>query len=265
MAKRVSIKQKRRNAPEWVFPWRPLGGWTISKWSAVLIVGGVFALFLSSVRIRLSPLEPWAAKKAAVIHVSNDAEGRALTLRASEGGPFPSRFEPASWEGAAALEQAAFEELRWTPPPYVPALRDLPESPAPPLQLSAMEAAVLPKRRAAAAGPPPGHLKPTPTLYPLSGITVRGMPQQLPPFDGTVSTAMTAEAWRFLLRLDAAGLVRECVSLSGGDETGAPPLENWLRHVAFPPDSKSPTRWIAVGVGFVNQPATPPANGTDTR
>ena len=154
MGKRVSIKHKRREAPEWVFPWRPLRGASISKWPAILLVGGVFAFFLSSVRIRVSPPVSWAARKATVIHVSDDAEGRALTLRAIEGGPFPSRFEPSAWEGAVALEQAAFEAARWTPPPYVPVLRELPERTTPPLRISAMAGPVLPTRRSASRSSP---------------------------------------------------------------------------------------------------------------
>lgn len=267
MGKRVSIKHKRREAPEWVFPWRPLRGASISKWPAILLVGGVFAFFLSSVRIRVSPPVSWAARKATVIHVSDDAEGRALTLRAIEGGPFPSRFEPSAWEGAVALEQAAFEAARWTPPPYVPVLRELPEMTTPPLRISAMAGPVLPTRRATTeAAPAPLKLKPGPVLYPLSGITKAGMPRELPPFEGPVDAAMTAEPWRFLVRLDAAGRVRECVSLAGGAEGGQPQLEDWLRGVSFQSEPKTPGRWIAVGVGFTNQPAeSPPTDGPDAR
>jgi hypothetical protein len=100
-----------------------------------------------------------------------------------------------------------------------------------------------------------------PSLYPLSGITPAEMPQELPPFDGPVNPAMAAESWRFLLRLNAAGGVLDCVSLSGGDEAGASALEDWLRRVSFQPEPAKPTRWIAVGVGFSNQPA----DGSDAR
>lgn len=262
MGKRVSIRHMRKEAPEWVFPWRPLGESRFPKWFATLLVGAAFAFFVTSVRIHVTPPTPWAARKASVIQVTDDAESRALTLRAREGGPFPSRFEPSEWEGDAALEQAAFEATRWSPPPYVPVLRDLPKETPPPMSLAAKGEPVLPKRRPEpVAAPVSVNLKLAPVLVPLSGITAAAMPGKLPPFDGAVDATMTAEPWRFLVRLDAAGNVQYCISLAGGDEAGPSPLEDWLRRVLFKPEPAKPARWIAVGVGFANQPA----DGTDAR
>ena len=39
MAKRVSIKHKRKEAPEWVFPWRRLGESPFPKWFAIAAGG----------------------------------------------------------------------------------------------------------------------------------------------------------------------------------------------------------------------------------
>lgn len=251
MGKRVSIRQKRREAPEWVFPWRPLGGSRFPGTFAVLLVGALFALLLSSVRIRVTPPAPWAARKASVIHTLQDEESRALTLRAREGGPFPSRFDPAGWDGAVAIERAAFDTARWSPPPHAPVLRDLPQDEDLPLKPAAPGEAVFPKR-APGSRPAPAatDLRPVPTLYPLSGITRAGMPDTLPPFEGGPDPA---EGWnRFLIRLDASGHVTDCVSLAGGDENGPSPLEAWLRRVTFQPEPTKPARWIAVEVGFAN-------------
>ncbi len=137
MGKRVSIKHKRKEAPEWVFNWRQPGNSGLAKWLAVLVTGGLFSLLLTGVQIRLSSPVKWAAPKAMAIYVGHDAEGRALALRAREEGPFPSRFLPSQWEGTAALEQAVFGAARWTPPPYVPVLRDLPEEAVTPARLAA--------------------------------------------------------------------------------------------------------------------------------
>lgn len=261
MGKRVSIKHKRAEAPEWVFRWRRPGNPALAKWIAVLVTAGLFALLLTVVRVRVSSPIRWAAPKAAAIYVSDDAEGHALALRAREGGPFPSRFLPSRWEGAAALEQAVFEAARWTPPPYVPVLRDLPENAPEPLQLAARGEPVLPKRRPASAGvPAPVKLTPAPVITPLSGIRTDQIPRDLPPLGVPMDAAMTQQTWRFLVRLDALGHVRDCVSLAGGDEAGLPPIGTWLRQVTFNPEPGNPSRWIAVGVGFINQPAT---DGTD--
>ena len=262
MAKRVSIRHKRRAAPDWVFPWRPLGMSPLPKWLAVLLVGGAFAFFLTSVRVRVSPPTPWAPRKASVIHVTDDAVGRALTLRAREGGPFPSRFEPSEWEGGAAMVQTAFESARSPSPSYVPALRDLPVGAAPAMCLAAKGEPVWPKHRSAARAPQvSAKLKLAPVLYPRSGISAASMPQVLPPFDSLVDEKITAETWHILVRLDAAGNVQDCVSLAGAAGADPSPLEDWLRRVSFNPEPSKPSRWIAVGLGFTNQPI----DGTDAR
>lgn len=261
------MRHKRREAPEWVFSWRPRRDAFLPRLLAIALTACLFALLLTSVRIRVTPAVAWSARKAAVIQVGDDAEGRALTLRAREGGPFPSRFEPSAWEGIAVIERAALEAARWQPPPYQPQLRDLPDgSLTPPLRLAAAGEPVFPKRPPVAAVTPAiENTATTPVLHPLSGISPDLMPRELPPFDGVVAPATMAEPWRFLLRLDAAGGVLDCVSLAGGDENGPSPLESWLRRVAFPPDPKKPTRWIAVGVGFTNHPVKPPADGIKPR
>ena len=250
-------------AAEWVFPWSRTGE---SRWHRawpVLVTVGGFVFALSFLRIRVESPTPWAARKVSVIHVTENAESRVLTLRAREGGPFPSRFEPSEWEGARALEQQALEEIRWSPPPYVPVLRDLPdEGFVPPLRLSAQGAPVLPiSNRLASVAAPPVKLKLAPVLEALSGISAAEMPRKLPVFEGTVDAAMTAEFWRFLLRLDASGKVLDCVSMAGGDEAEPSPLVAWLRRVSFSPESGKSSRWLVVGVGFTNQPD----DGTDSR
>ena len=263
MGKRISIKEKRKEAPEWLFNWgrSPSAGFVFSKWVALLLVTGIFALLLSVVQIRVHSPTKWAASKASVINTAATPEGRILTLRAREEGPFPSRFLPSQWEGAAALEQEFLGAARWSPPPYIPTLRDLPKSAPPPLQFAARGEPVLPKRLLTAnATPLPGELKLVPLIYPLSGITSTDLPTYLPPIADPVNATMTTMSWRFLLRLDAAGHVWDCVSLAGGDAAGPSSIEAWLRRLTFKSEPTNPSRWIAVGVGFANQPT---ADGTD--
>jgi hypothetical protein len=261
MAKRVSMKHKRRAAPEWVFPWRGVRQSPLPKILAVLVTGLGFAVLLTSVRIQVAAPVPWASRKAAVIQVLDDADGRALTFQAREGGPFPSRFEPSEWEWAVATAREAYQAARWRPEPYAPVLRELPDPDAArPLNLAARGEPVLPDRRALARVARPMELPVlVPVLYPLAGITADLLPRDLPPFDLPVDAAMAAEPWRFLLRLNAAGGVIDCVSLSGGEVAGAATLAGWLRRISFPPEPATPDRWIAVGLGFSNQPADGPA------
>jgi hypothetical protein len=263
MARRVSIRHKRKEAPEWVFQWRPRGESYVPKLLALVFVAILFVLLISSVKIRVSAPTPWAAKKAAVILAANDADSRALTLRAREGGPFPSRFEPGEWQAVRELEQSAFAAARWTPPAYQPALRPLPEaSHALPLLVDQGEP-VLPRRRAESAESPTAkNLRPTPVLEPLSGIDRDSLPKALPSFDGVVDAALTSETWRFLVRLGPGGEVVDCVSLTGGDEKQQALLATWLRQVVFNQDAK-PDRWISVAVTFLNQEPNPPSTPAD--
>lgn len=264
MAKRISIKDKRKEAPEWIFNWgrSENASHSLSKWMAVLLVTGIFTLLLSAVQIRVHSPTTWTESKATVIYTAATPEGRTLTLRAREEGPFPSRFLPSQWEGAAALEQEFLRAARWTPPPYVPAMRDLPEPATPPMQLAARGEPVLPKRHPTATPAPlPRKLKLVPVIYPLSGITSADLPTDLPPIADPVNATMTTVSWRFLMRLNAAGHVSECVSLAGGDENSPSPIEAWLRRLTFKPEPATPSRWIAVSVSFANQPTT---DGTES-
>jgi len=257
MGKRVSMKSKRQEAPQWVFSWKKPPGAPLAKAFAWLIVSAAFAFLLTSVRIHVTPPQPWAAHKAAMIQVTNDEVGRNLTLEAREGGPFPSRYEPSEWHGAAALEESVMESARWSPPAYVSALRDLPvENTTPPVLLARKGETVLPKRiQMEPSTPLATNLKLAPVLSPLSGISASDIPDKLPPFIGAVDPAMTSVPWRFLMCLDYAGSVRECVSLAGGNEAGPSPLELWLRGVSFKPEPGKTSRWITIEVGFTNQVA----------
>jgi hypothetical protein len=262
MGQRISIKQMRKEAPKWVFDWQQRGNSKFPKWIALLLVGGLFALLLTVVQIRLQSPVAWAAPKASVICATGE-EGRILTLMAREGGPFPSRFLPSQWEGAATLEREVLSAARWAPLPYVPVMRNLPEPASPPLQLAARAESVLPKRLPSpAAAPTPTTSGLVPVLRPLSGITNEELPLEIPILKGPLDATTTAGTWRFLLRLDAAGCVWDCISLAGGDETGPSPMEVWLRRMTFKPEPGTPSRWIAVEVGFVNPSAT---HGTDSR
>jgi hypothetical protein len=255
MAKRVSMKHKRMEAPEWVFPWRRPRGPQWPYFIALVISGAVFALLLSSVRIRVSPPVSWATAKASVIRVLDDVDGRALMLMAREGGPFPSRFDPGEWERSRETGREVDQSARWQAPPYVPALRELRhKEPAAASRWTSPRGPVLPVRKPAPARPQTLEKRAQqPVLFPLSGIDAASLPRELPPFDANVDPAVTAEPWRFLLRLSASGAVLDCFPLAGG-EAGPSALDGWLRRVSFNPDPAKASRWIAVGVGFANSP-----------
>lgn len=261
MTRRVSIREKRREAPEWIFRWRPLGVPALPKWLAMIAVTMAFVFLVTSVRIRVSPPTPWAARKATLILTGDDAESRALTQKASEGGPFPARFDLSDWENSADIGKLVTSAIRWTPPVYQPALLELPREVASPVKLASAGMPVFPKHETPSAEPPPAVLKQVPVLSPLSAGASKWMPRELPEFAGPVPAELIGKPMRFLLRVDPAGRVLDVQPLVDLENDKPSPMA-WLRRVTFAPDSNKPSRWIAVDLSFANQAA---ADGPDAR
>jgi hypothetical protein len=247
-------------SPQWVFRWKPLGSPLVPKLVALAISATALVLLVTQVRIQLALPERMSPRRAALIYLGDDPQGRELAMRAREGGPFPSRFEPSDWEGLAALEQQVMAGARHQPEPYVPEIADLPEENlVQALVLAPRGERFFPKREAAAITPPDSSgLKLAPVLHPLSALAAGVLPDELPAFDGPVDGAMAAAPWRFLVRLNADGVVTECTSLEKGGEPAADALQVWLRKVPFKSQPGTPDRWIALGLSFTNQPADGP-------
>lgn len=261
MARRVSIREKRKEAPEWIYSWRSLGTPALPKWLATAAVTMGFIFLITSVRIQVTPPAPWVSSKASVIQVGDDAESRALIQKAIEGGPFPARFDLTDWEESAGVVKLLADALRWTPPVYQPKLIDLPEETIPPVKLAAAGKPVFPKHAAPVAETPSATaLKQVPVISPLSTGPVKWMPRELPEFSEPVTPELADKPWRYLLRLDSAGRVSEVFPLVGLEANKPSPV-SWLRRVTFAPDSNKPVRWIAVDLSFAN----PAADGSDAR
>ncbi len=259
----TSVKKPRlMNTPDWVFPWRGRKKTFFPMLAAQVLVGAAFLVLLGTVHVKVISPKPMVPRKASLIYLTDDSQGRALALQAQEGGPFPSRFEPSQWEGMAALEAEAMAATRKAKP-YVPQLQELPqETRIAPMELAAKGELVFPKRQPVAQGAnDPAKMRLVPTIFPLSGILAEAIPTELPPFAGVLDSTMTAASWRFLVRLNSQGSVAECVSLEKGGEAGALELQAWLHGIQFRTSSEKPLRWISVGIGFRNQPA----DGTDHR
>jgi len=254
---------KRNGSPERIFVWREIEPPVIPRLIALGFGAALFVFLVGAVRIQVVAPEKTSMRKASLIYLRDDAEGRAWTLRAREGGPFPSRFEPRQWQGLAELESAALESVRFQPRPYIAAMQDLPRAnELESMSLAAKGTAFLPQRQAApVATPDLIKLKLAPVIGALSGISPRALPTDLPSFTAPVEAEMSAVSWRFLLRLNSAGTVSECVSLAKGNMADMASLESWLSQISFPPEQGKDSRWIALSVAFTNQPV----DGTEAR
>jgi len=247
----VIAREKIRAAKLWVFRWRGLDGTPIRGFLALLITAGAFAFFAATVRIRVSAPQQWIERKASIIHLPSGGDGAIWALRAQEGGPFPSKFDPKDWENSTGLAANLTSALNWTAPRYEPSLRELPPQQQADSPALAQRAPVFPHRppnvSAAVPGPP---AKLQPMIFPLSGTPVASMPSQLPPFSKEIDAAMAAAAWRFLIRLNPSGGVEECVPLL--DQKGGEDLATWLRQLNFGVETAKKSPWIGIGVGFTH-------------
>ena len=114
----------RYERSEWVFDWKRPEATPISTWLSLLLVGGVFAFALVSLRVKMVEPVNWSAPQASVIHLSGEGWSHALVEEACAKGPFPSRFEPDTWQGAnamrAIIDQAAEPQLKAHQPRLLP-------------------------------------------------------------------------------------------------------------------------------------------------
>jgi hypothetical protein len=255
MADRISMKQKRREAPEWIFSWRSRGEPILPKLLALGFAITLFAILISFVRIRTATPDPWGLEKASVIHVLDTPEGRALALEAREKGPSPVRFSTSDWPVLVAFEKEQLAQLAAKVEPYRPRLRNWEPPPAAVPDLSQPGAMVLPPLPTAETlPPPPPPGLPQPMIWPLAGLASEEIPAVLPAYQGLVDAAMQADSVRILIQLDGQGQVLECVALSGGDTPAATAsLTEWVRGIRFLRESTNGPAWAALRVRFLNQ------------
>jgi len=255
MAEKISMKQKRREAPAWVFSWKRRGEPIMPKLVALGFAITVFGGLLGFVRIRTSTPNPWGLEKASLIHVANTPEGRALALQAREEGPSPVRFSLEDWPELIAFENEQLARLGTSPEMYQPELRPWVPEPVSEPRLSQPGAMVLPALPVVEVGTPQapvGSLQPV--IWPISGVSLEEIPGELPRYDGPVDAVMQADSLRFLIQLDGTGQVLECIALSGGDTPEATAsLTEWLRGIRFIRDHAGDPSWAALRIRFLNQ------------
>lgn len=250
---------KLSGTPELIFPWRGRKHPFAPKFLAVVIATALFALLLS-VRVRVRIPENVLPPKASVMFLDATGVGRSLALRAREGGPFPARFRLSDWPGVADAETVGIDAVRYRPPAYQPVVPELPHA----NELSSLPLASRGKSYFPAHPPVARPVPDTsglvlaPVLYPLAGVSLAQLPTDLRPFDAALVPTASADPnkpyRRFLLRLNASGAVVECTPL----EAGMPEATAWLRKLQFAADLAQPERWLAIGLGFTNQPAHEP-------
>lgn len=253
--------ENRHRAPEFLFAWRDRSASSWNLIGAVAIALVLFVLLLSIVRVRLTTPARWIEHKAAVIQLTGEVDGRAWTLRAMEGGPFPTRFDPTTWPASRQAEADAIRSATLLRKPHEPRLLDLPDPP--PLRLPTLAEKgerFFPTPAPQDHRPPPNATpwRTLPVIQPLAVLPEGSLPDPPPAFTGTIDAETAAESWRFLIRLRPDGGVAECLPLTGAGRPGGDSLAAWLRSMKFPPALHSTHPWFAIAIGFTNQPADGP-------
>lgn len=255
MAAKLSIKELRKNAPKWIYPWRDKGSFSYGMWFALLCTSGFFALGITFIRVRMPVMATWSAPQASVMYVhDDDAVGSWLIQKAREEGPYPSRFDPMDWDGGIAMERVLMQSVRQDLTSYSPSLKQLPEEKPKLAKVAVYGEPQLPKRVLRVGEVEASvMMEMVPSLFPISGIREDELPKNLPHIQGKLDSAVALENWRFILRLDERGRVMDCMSMAGRVEVQLSPIQEWLKSLKYGPNADGGERWIAVGVGFKNE------------
>lgn len=239
---------------QWIFPWRRrasrLGPLFVPVCLALLGFAGVLALL----RVKVGSPQFEMERLGSLVYLPPEGDGQAWAVRAWEAGPALSRYEPAGWQGYAALEREVMAATTVGLPAREPRLRDLPDEGG----VSAVELAprgqpVLPARKPPpAVAVPPRTWRMVPALIPLAPLAGAVMPDPLPPLAGEIKPEMAAIEWRFLLHLRPDGTPDECLALTKS-VAGSEVLEAWLRGIPFDPKLARNGGWFALALRFHNQ------------
>lgn len=238
-----------------IFEWPRKRDSSVLTVAVFLVTAASFAFMLHSLRIDFGSASPLKSDRTSLMLAGNDSIGMELKRRAREEGAFPLRFDLTGDAVVTKLEEAAMRALRWSPPPYVPALRPLPESP--PIEnprLAATGELVFPRRAPVNIETPAApESRPHPVLFPLSGINASEMPRQMPEFSGVIDAKTARDSWRFMIHTNASGRVLDSIALTSDDSPVAASLSDWLRQLEFQLAPGSTERWFVLDLGIINQ------------
>lgn len=250
----------RRSTREWIFDWRGRAADRESTaWMALAVVTLVFALMVGAVRVRIAATPTRPAQQASAARVADDSIGRMLRSQAREGGPFPSRFDPGSWDAYPAIERPAIEPALPGLTPYEPVLLPLPEH-GRTARLTDADTPVLPKPPKPDA-PPPAVVRTgrVPTLTALTGIRSIDLPLSLPDLPDEALSFVAAAPPNILIHVDRGGAVMDATALDPLDPKVSTLLLDWMRGLVFQADDARAGRRGVVVIG--TQPE--PTDGTD--
>jgi hypothetical protein len=183
-------------------------------------------------------------------------EGRIWRMKAEEEGPFPGRLEisgmddPFEGLGSGILNKDDSWNL------YKTSMRPLEvESVKSMHRISVQGQRYLPKifkSTEVVIDQQKAEVVLKPLLIPYTKESEKWLPKEFPQFRMEIKEDMDSSEWRFVLNLLPNGKVKECLSLSGGNEVGLVVITEWLEGLRFQ-ESADEERWMGLRVEILNE------------
>ena len=247
-------KQRRDQIAGLVFRWRGARRHHAGKILALFLTTVFFAFSAYALRVEGLRAPLLTKRTGEVVMLSeNNPYGERLMLQIEERSPFPLRWDPAfdpETMGRVAATASRLEGRVWN---YSPALRLLPKSSQAAGLPSVSEGGAgffvsedRPWQEFAGSGSASstgfrGDLSVSALLVAHDVIKARLPSSELPLPGGVIADAWFGQSFRFLMNIDAKGVVRGCLPLSGGSMEVAKPTEKqklltaWLHRTSFSP------------------------------
>ena len=227
-------------------------------WKGVSILIAVFGLviFLSVIHVELDFKQVASVKSASVLYLPDHEQGRAWLMKANEEGPFPGGLEISGmddpFEGFGRVSFS--EDDSWNP--YTISMHPLEaDSLQSTRRISVQGKRYLPKifkSTNEVKDIQKAELELKPILIPYTKESEKWLPSELPSFHMEKMGEMKTTTWRFVLNLTEDGRVRECLLLSGGEESGLAEISTWLKGVQFQKAAEA-ERWMGLRVELLNE------------
>jgi hypothetical protein len=244
------------NKNDLIFDWSSVEAHRGWKGAAVLIVTLIFGFFISLVNVEFDSKEVVSVKSASVLYLPDHEEGRIWRMKAEEEGPFPGRLEISGMDDP--FEELASGVLNkddsWNL--YKTSMRPLEmESVKSMHRISVQGQRYLPKifkSTGVVIDQQKSEVLLKPLLIPYTKESEKWLPTEYPPFRMEMKEEMDSSEWRFVLNLSADGKVKECLSLSGGDEVGLAEITEWLKGLLFQ-EVADQERWMGLRIEILNE------------
>jgi len=217
------------DAPALIFSWRRSFRRRWSMAVAVLLVIPMIVGLFASIHVRGFSVPPGHLRRAELLIVAEDASNRDWLEKISQQTPFPVLLEQERIEMLSAPQWSEITNMKYQ---YKGELRDVVvPDPAPVFEKNQV-LPTLPETVATEVPEPANaNRRLQPRLKLLAQLTTADLPPAWPEYFGTEESY---QGMRYLLEIDARGVVVSCLTAGKEAEKRNVALENWMKSLVFP-------------------------------